>query len=126
MLRRIGLFSALTFLSALLLCEAASSAADAADEKTPDIATLDAKDYQDPAKFSRLMKDREELLLKMHSLRVKLINDDPALQKLHRQIMALHKELSIEIDSRKDMKKLLEKLKDIDSDIDRIPRKDNR
>ncbi len=85
---------------------------------------LEPWDFQDPAKFKSLIKEREELQLKMHALRVKLITEDPDLAKLHKQIMALHKELAIQLDSKKDMRKLSDKLRDLDAEMDKLPRKD--
>jgi len=85
--------------------------------------TLDPWGFQDPAKFKGLMKDREDLQLKMQATRVKLINSDPDLQKLHKQIMALHKELAIQLDSKKDMRKLNDKLRELDTEIEKLPRK---
>jgi len=81
-------------------------------------------DFQDPAKFKSIMKDREDLQEKMHSVRVKLINEDPDLQLLHKKIMALHKELALQLESKKEMRKLTDKLKDIDAELDKLPRKD--
>ena len=85
---------------------------------------LEAWDFQDPAKFKSLIKEREELQLKMHSMRVKLISEDPDLAKLHKQIMALHKELAIQLDSKKDMRKLSDKLRELDAELDKLPKKD--
>lgn len=87
---------------------------------------LEPWDFQDPAKFKSLLKEREELQLKMHALRVKLISDDPDLAKLHKQIMALHKELAIQLDSKRDMRKLSDKLRDLDSELDKLPKKDSK
>ena len=88
--------------------------------------TLEPWDFQDPAKFKSLLKEREDIQLKMHNVRVKLINEDPDLAKLHKQIMALHKELAIQLDSKKDMRKLSDKLRELDADFDKLPRKDSK
>lgn len=85
---------------------------------------LEPWDFQDPAKFKALLKEREDLQLKMHAMRVKLISDDPELAKLHKQIMALHKELAIQLDSKRDMRKLSDKLRELDAEFDKLPRKD--
>jgi len=102
----------------------AQPAAVPAKAAEPEAYTLEAWDFQDPAKFKSMIKDREELMLKMYNLRIKLISEDPELLKLHKQIMELHKELAMQLESKKDMKKLTEKLKELDSDLEKLPRKD--
>ncbi len=92
----------------------------------PEAYTLEAWDFQDPAKFKSMLKDREELMLKMHNLRIKLINEDPELLKMHKQIMELHKELAMQLEGKKDMKKLTDKLREIDADLEKLPRKDSK
>ena len=59
----------------------------------------------------------------MLELRVKLIKEDPELEALHRKIMALHKELALKLDKKEEMKKLLEKKKRIESELEKILRK---
>jgi len=109
--------------------EAKNTATQAAPESPakasePEAYTLEAWDFQDPAKFKSMIKDREELMLKMYNLRIKLISEDPELLKLHKQIMELHKELAMQLESKKDMKKLTDKLKELDADLEKLPRKD--
>ena len=105
--------------------DAKSSASSQKDKASLEPYMLDPWDFQDPAKFKSLIKEREDLQTKMYNLRLKLIKDDPDLQKLHEQIMALHKELAIQLDSKKDMRKLTDRLRDIDSSLDKLPRKDS-
>ena len=65
----------------------------------------------------KLLKEQRELSLKMHELRVRLIKEDPELKELHQRIMALHKELALRLDSRDEMKALLRKSKELDSEL---------
>ena len=58
-----------------------------------------------------LIKEQKELAKKMFDLRVKLLTKDPELKKLYEKIMELHKELALQIDSKKEMRKLLIKMK---------------
>ncbi len=56
----------------------------------------------------KLLKQQQlKVILKMHELRLKLIDDDPELKKLHNKIMDLHKELGIKIDQNKEMRELI-------------------
>ncbi len=64
-----------------------------------------------------LKKEQLELILKMHKLRLKLIKENPNLNKLHNKIIALHKELAIKIDQNVEMKQLIIKNISIDKKI---------
>lgn len=73
--------------------------------------------------YDKLVEEQKANELKMLELRVKLIKEDPELEKLHRQIMSLHKELALKLDKKDEMKKLIEKKKRIDSELERLARK---
>ena len=124
MLRKLLFFIGL---SAILLT--AGKAISATDTQKPQntLSTQKISDdptaYKDPVESERLLKERRDLLLKMYDLRVKLITDDPVLNRMHKQIMALHRELAIEIDSKKDMRKLIEKAKAVDNELDKLQKK---
>jgi SMC interacting uncharacterized protein involved in chromosome segregation len=57
--------------------------------------------------IKKLEVAQKQLAQKMYKTRVKLIKNDPALKRLHKQIMALHKELALKVDSKKEMRVLL-------------------
>lgn len=106
----------------------------AADDKTADadkakstvktfISDIEASDYKEPERASRLSRERDTLVIKMFETRTNLIKEDPKLQKLQKQIMALHKEMSIEIDSKKDMLILNQELKKLDRELEALPKK---
>jgi seryl-tRNA synthetase len=56
----------------------------------------------------------------MYDLRIKLIKDDPSIKKLHQRIIALHKELSLKIDSKKEMRVLIEQEKRLNAQIEQL------
>ena len=88
-----------------------------------------ADDKKDPAAFvssgevDKLLEEKKKNELKMYEVRLKLIKEDPELEALHRKIMALHKELALKLDKKDEMKKLLEKQKNINSEIEKAVRK---
>ena len=113
----------LTVLFVFALLFSAGQGISAPDQKSSGKTQDEA--YKDSPEYEKLMKDKKDTILKMYDLRVKLISEDPAISKLHKQIMALHRELAIEIDSRKDMRKLIEKSKTIDQDIEKLAKRKN-
>jgi hypothetical protein len=102
----------------------AATVKDAKPEQAP--YKMEPWDFQNPARFKALMKEREELQQRMHALRVKLLQEDPELEKLHKRIMELHKELALQLESKKDMRKFCDKLKEIDAELDKLPHKDSQ
>ncbi len=60
-----------------------------------------------------LLKQEKQLAKEMFQLRVKLLQKDPILKKMHEKIMELHKELALRLDSKKEMRILLSKLKKV-------------
>jgi uncharacterized Fe-S cluster-containing radical SAM superfamily protein len=56
----------------------------------------------------------------MFDLRVKLIKTDPALKKLHEKIMEMHKELALQLDSKKEMRELAKKLRKVQKSLEEI------
>jgi len=83
----------------------------------------DKKDVQASDEYEKLVEEQKTNEFKMLELRVKLIKEDPELEALHRKIMALHKELALKLDKKEEMKKLLEKKKRIESELEKILRK---
>lgn len=75
---------------------------------------LQADDYDS---LETLQKEKSELLLLMHHKRVELIKNTPSLLELQKKIIALHKELAIRLDNNEDMRKLIEKLRSVESKI---------
>ena len=64
-------------------------------------------------KEQSLKKQEKDLAKKMFALRVKLLKNDPELKKLYAKIMELHKELALQIDNKKEMRKLLKQIKTV-------------
>ncbi|MDD3118699.1 MAG: hypothetical protein PHQ27_05945 [Victivallales bacterium] len=73
-------------------------------------------------KTARLGKNRKELELQMHRLRVEMINHDPELKQLVKKIMEMHKELQLRIDAAPAMKKLLQQATAIDLELQDMAR----
>lgn len=103
----------------------AAPAADSAKQQPSLIfrGGLNPAGYVDRAAAEKLLTERKALILKMHEKRMELIKKDPKLKRLHDQITALHRELAIELDSKRDMMVLNSDLKSIDSRIDSLPKK---
>jgi Tfp pilus assembly protein PilO len=67
-----------------------------------------------------LLKQEKQIAKEMFDLRVKLLKEDPALKKMHEKIMELHKELAIQLGSKKEMRILLKKLKKVKLSLAKI------
>lgn len=83
----------------------------------------DDKDAQASDEYGKLVEEQKANELKMLETRIKLIKEDSELEALHRKIIALHKELALKLDKKEEMKKLLEKKKRIEGELERILRK---
>ena len=59
-------------------------------------------------KMQELQKKQADNISAKHKLRIKLITDDAEIKRLHKRIMALHKELALKINAKKSMRLLLE------------------
>ena len=73
--------------------------------------SVEAKNLEEQEKG--LLKQEKKLSKEMFDLRVKLLQEDIALQKLHKKIMELHKELALQLDSNKKMRALAGKLRKV-------------
>lgn len=73
-------------------------------------------------KLDKLKNDQDKLAVEMYNVRVDLIKNDPELNKLHKKIMAMHKELAIKIDNKQKMQALLKKKDQIEFERQRILR----
>lgn len=71
-------------------------------------------------KINGLTEQSKKIEADMYKLRIELIKKDPALFKLHKQIMALHKELALKVDSKKEMRILLSRADDITKQIEEL------
>lgn len=74
----------------------------------------------DSERLKELEKERGKLSLEMHNRRVELIKEDPELKEIHKKIMALHKELASRLDRHEKMRELVEKTKEIDTEIEKL------
>lgn len=120
------IMTACSALTLICMCAAADDkAADAAKVKPAKtfVSETDPAEYKDSERAARISRERDAVVIKMFETRTNLIKEDPKLQKLHRQIMALHKEMAIEIDSKKDMIILNQELKKLDRELESLPKK---
>lgn len=76
--------------------------------------TLKADKYD---KIQVLKEEKQALKIKMHHKRVEIIKKDQSLQDLQKKIIALHKELAIRIDNNEEMRELISKLREIETQI---------
>ena len=79
--------------------------------------TLKADEYE---KLKLLKEERQALSVKMHKKRADIIKKDPSLQELQKKIIALHKELAIRIDNNEEMRELISKFREIETQIKSI------
>lgn len=84
-----------------------------------------AEDAQDAAtlKIAVLKKEAETVDQQMAKMRVEVIKKDPELQKLHQQILALHRELALRIDGKREMRILILKSEAIEREIKEVSTK---
>ncbi len=68
-------------------------------------------------KLEKLREDKRNIAVQMHNKRVELIKNNPSLMELQKQIMSLHKELSIRVDNHSQMRELINKQREIESQI---------
>lgn len=84
--------------------------------KTPNENTL---------KIENLKKQAVDLDSEMIKLRTEIIKKDPDLQKLHNQIIALHRDLALRIDSKREMRVLILKAEEISRQLQELEKKKN-
>ncbi len=84
---------------------------------------LDPALFADREAAETLLKERRELILKMHRTRMELIRKDPKLKRIHAQITALYRELALELDSKREMTLLNDDLRSLDAKIDSLQKK---
>jgi septal ring factor EnvC (AmiA/AmiB activator) len=87
------------------------------DEKNNETSSISKKEQA-------LLKERKQVAEKMFKLRVKLLENDPELKKLHEKIMELHKELALQLDSKKEMRALTIQIKKIEASIEELKKQD--
>jgi len=81
---------------------------------------------EDSEKLKDLKTQRTELQLKMHEMRLELIEKDDELKKLHDKVMALHREMALLLDKKREMKPMVEKAKDLDAEIKKLEELENK
>ncbi|MDD2478597.1 MAG: hypothetical protein PHS31_01745 [Victivallaceae bacterium] len=72
------------------------------------------------AKIAVLKKEAEAVDQQMAKMRVEILKKDPELQKLHQQILALHRELALRVDGKREMRILILKSEAIEREIKEI------
>jgi len=82
-----------------------------------------ADDYADKAQAEKLLSEREMLVLKIHALRMELIKKDPRLRRMYEQLIQQARDLSMELESKKEMRNITESLGEIDSKLNRLQKK---
>jgi len=76
---------------------------------------------QEGDKLKDLQKKRTAIEQDIFNKRVELIEKDPKVAEIHRQIMKLHAELANELAKNVEMKKMLDERAAIDAEIAKIP-----
>ncbi|MDD2404684.1 MAG: hypothetical protein GX280_01515 [Lentisphaerae bacterium] len=80
----------------------------------------EASKREEETKIAALKQQAEEVNQQMAKVRVEVIKKDPELQKLHQQILALHRELALRVDSKRDMRILILKSETIERELREI------
>ncbi len=75
---------------------------------------------EEPQDLGKLRKERAELAQEMHKKRLDLIEKEPELKALHDKVIALHKELALQLDKHRDMAPLVKKARQLDAEISRL------
>ncbi len=76
--------------------------------------SVTADDYE---KIRVLKEKKIAIDIQMHHKRIEIIKKNPSLQELQKKIIALHKELAIRVENNEEMRKLVNKLRDIETKI---------
>ncbi len=71
-------------------------------------------------KEQELLAQEKKIAKEMFEARVKLLEKDPHLKKIHDKIMELHKELALMLDRKKEMRVLIDKMKKVKKSLDAI------
>ncbi|MBN1863314.1 MAG: hypothetical protein JW808_00280 [Victivallales bacterium] len=71
-------------------------------------------DYE---KLEKLREEKRKIAVQMHHKRVELIKNTPSLMELQKQIISLHKELSIRVDNNSEMRELINKQREVEAQI---------
>lgn len=74
-------------------------------------------------KVESLKKQAVELEDEMTRLRTEIIKADPDLQKIHNQIIALHRELALRVDSKREMRVLILKAEEVERQLRELENK---
>ena len=91
-----------------------ASAVPAADKSEDKAADQSAK-FESAVKV--LQNERRKLAYDEHVMRTKIIKDTPEIEKLHKQIMELHRALALGIDKDPRMKEILKKVDELDKKL---------
>jgi len=70
-------------------------------------AAVAAEPQNTTEELKKLEQQQAKLAVEMRKTRMELISKDPDIQRMHKQIMALHKELELKIDNTREMRSLL-------------------
>ncbi len=74
-------------------------------------------------KLESLKQQAADLDKEMIELRTEIIKNDADLQKIHNQIIALHRDLALRVDSKREMRVLILKAEEINRQIQEIEKK---
>ncbi len=77
-------------------------------------------------KLESLKKQAVDLEDEMAKLRVEIIQKDPDLQKLHNQIIALHRELALRVDTKREMRVLILKAEEINREMNELKNQEKK
>ncbi|QSH42041.1 hypothetical protein P0136_04900 [Lentisphaerota bacterium ZTH] len=70
-----------------------------------------------------LKVEQKKVAQEIYKLRLKLIKEDPALAKLHKKIMELHREMALKLESKKSMRIMVDKASQLDQKIKDLEKK---
>jgi len=89
------------------------------------VAAIGLYAQEQKSEISRLQEERARLTWAIVDKRSELIASDPECKKLHDQIMAMHRELAIRLNSHQDMRGLTQKAEELDRKIAELRQKES-
>ncbi|MEA4861926.1 MAG: hypothetical protein AB7F40_08450 [Victivallaceae bacterium] len=89
------------------------------------VAALGLYAQEQKSELAKLQEERASLTWQIVDKRAQLIASDAECKKLHEQIMAMHRELAIRLNSNPDMRKLTQQTEELDRKIAELKQKES-
>ena len=82
-----------------------------------------AAEQEKAKKLAELSIKRTELIRKIHEVRKELLKNNPKLRRMHQQLMKQTRELALELEANREMRKLNDNLTEVERQLEREMKK---